>query len=139
MKLRALPRKLDRALRYELLDLWHDMYQARLDAPQGRWSGRCDALERRIKALTPYVGPPRWEAVNIELLEEEIYQRFHADMGYKVTPDMAEVARMRAVREAALSGMGMHLAYQERVKHREMRLAAIREHWQQIDAGKAKR
>ncbi|SDH67006.1 hypothetical protein SAMN05421505_12016 [Sinosporangium album] len=118
------------AIREELIHLWNDMCEARLNAYEGCWSGTCENLERRIKLLTPLVGPISWKEVQVELLAEEVFQRIHADMGYTVVVDMDEVAHVLAENDEPLirlTGSRRHIERLER--DRQTRLAAVREHW----------
>uniref|UniRef100_UPI003F4947C5 hypothetical protein n=1 Tax=Streptosporangium sp. CA-235898 TaxID=3240073 RepID=UPI003F4947C5 len=131
-------RTLHTAVRHELLDLWHDMYEARRHANRGCWSGACESLERRIKALTPFVGPPNWRHMQIEMLEQGIYQRFHADMGYTVAPDMAVVAEMRAERDRSLAEIASPAYLAEYEADKAMREQAMRDHWKWVDAMRGK-
>jgi hypothetical protein len=84
------------ACRWELECLWDDLSQAVRSALNGTWSMKCDSLEDRIKRLTPLVGPTRWEAIQIHLIESGVYQRIHSEIGVEVSPDMEQVAETRA-------------------------------------------
>ncbi|MET8378019.1 hypothetical protein [Streptomyces microflavus] len=97
--------KLLEVAREELVCLWHDLDEARRRAVRNRWSVACDDLVDRIKALTPLVGPTSWEEVQIRLLEDEVYQRVHAELGIEAPVDMGKVAEHRAYldRQAVVS------------------------------------
>ncbi len=101
--------KLEAVAREELVCLWHDLYAARNEAINGTWSVRCDSLVDRIKELTKLIGPTRWEQIQIQLLEEGIYQRVHSELGIdvpEVHPDMGVVAAMRADLERQAAAVG---------------------------------
>jgi hypothetical protein len=80
----------------ELVSLWCDLNRAQSRAYNGQWSMECDSLEERIKALTLLVGPTSWENIQINLLENGVYQRIHGDLGIAVEVDMDRVAKVRA-------------------------------------------
>lgn len=87
--------RLEAAVREELADLWCDLHRAQSYAINGKWSIACDNLEGRIKLLTPLVGATPWDEIQIQLLENGVYQRIHADLGIAVEPDMERVAQVR--------------------------------------------
>ena len=83
------------AIRGELADLWHDLTTAQTQAHNGEWSVQCEYLERRIKALTPLVGPTPWEQIQLLSLENGVYERVHTDLGISVAIDWESVAALR--------------------------------------------
>ena len=83
------------ALREELADLWFDLTEAQTHAHNGKWSIQCEYLERRIKALTPLVGPTPWEKIQLLSLDNGVYERIHADLGIPVAIDWNQVAELR--------------------------------------------
>lgn len=83
------------AVRDELDSLWSDLNNARYAAISGKWSMQCDFLVERIKNLTALVGPTPWESIELQLLEDGIYQRVHAEVGVHAPVDMEHVARTR--------------------------------------------
>lgn len=87
---------LRQAVREELADLWFDLTSAQTQAHKGKWSIQCEYLERRIKALTPLVGPTPWEKIQFLSLGNGVYERIHADLGIAVTIDWERVAALRA-------------------------------------------
>lgn len=84
------------ALREELSCLWTDLQTARRDAREGNWSMHCDWLAERIKKLTPLVGPTPWTELDIELIEDDVYQRIHAEIGVDAPYDEESVRQHRA-------------------------------------------
>lgn len=94
------------AVREELSCLWTDLRTARRDAINGQWSMHCDWIVERIKALTPLVGPTPWTDLDIELIEDGVYQRIHTQLGIDAPVDMDAVRRHRAkLDETASSGL----------------------------------
>jgi hypothetical protein len=88
--------RLEVVAREELQWLWADLAVAVRSALNGTWSVHCEAIEDRIKALTPLVGPTPWEQIQIPLLETGTYQRIHEELGIEVQVDMEGVAQHRA-------------------------------------------
>jgi hypothetical protein len=88
--------KLLNVAREELAWLWSDLDAARRRAYHGQWSVTCDNLVERIKNLTSLTGPTPWDNVPIPLLEADIYQRVHEELGIEVAVDMVRVAECRA-------------------------------------------
>jgi copper chaperone CopZ len=93
---------LETVARWELLLLWSDLNDARRAAIRGSWSMNCDHLVDRIKKFTQQVGPISWEEINIDLLEDGVYQRVHGEIGITVEVDMAKVAETRASIDARM-------------------------------------
>lgn len=87
--------RLEQVAREELSFLWGDLNTARQSAIRNQWSIQCDNIAERIKALTLLVGPTPWEEIQIQLLEDGVYQRIHAEWGVEVSPDMVRVAEVR--------------------------------------------
>lgn len=89
----------------ELMRLWGDLHAAMRDARDGCWSVACEGVARRIAVLTRALSrATRWQEVDVDLLENGIYQRMHDLMGISYEPpDMTVVAEMRAEREASLA------------------------------------
>lgn len=96
---------LEEAATDELMRLWGDLHHQMRDARNGCWSVGCESVAHRIAVLTKALGKAtRWQAVDIELLESGVYQRFHDLMGVPYEqPDMDVIAEMRADREASLA------------------------------------
>ncbi|MBP5870870.1 hypothetical protein [Streptomyces scabiei] len=84
------------ALREELSCLWTDLQTARRDAVNGQWSMHCDWIEGRIKTITPLVGPTPWTELDIQLIEDGVYQRVHAEIGVDAPYDEDGVRKHRA-------------------------------------------
>lgn len=84
------------ALAEELSYLWTDLQSARRDALNGSWSMGCDWFESRIKTLTPLVGPTSWEKLDIQLIEDGVYQRIHQELGIDAPYDDEGVRKHRA-------------------------------------------
>lgn len=84
------------ALAEELSYLWTDLQSARRDALNGKWSMGCDWFEGRIKTITPLVGPTSWENLDIELIEDGVYQRIHREIGVDAPFDEEGVRKHRA-------------------------------------------
>jgi hypothetical protein len=84
------------ALSEELSCLWTDLQTARRSAYKGNWSMHCDWIEGRIKAITPLVGPTPWEKLDIQLIEDGVYQRIHAEIGVDAPYDEEGVRKHRA-------------------------------------------
>lgn len=89
------------ALRDELSCLWTDLQTARRDAINGRWSMHCDWIVDRIKQITPLVGPTPWTELDIQLIEDGVYQRVHAEIGVDAPYDEEGVRKHRARLDAA--------------------------------------
>lgn len=89
------------ALREELSYLWTDLQTARRDAYKGGWSMQCDWLVERIKTITPLVGPTPWTELDIELIEDGVYQRIHAEIGVDAPYDEDGVRKHRAYLNAS--------------------------------------
>lgn len=89
------------ALREELSFLWTDLQTARRAAYEGGWSMQCDWFVERIKTITPLVGPTSWKDLDIELIEDGIYQRIHAELGIDAPVDMDGVRKHRARLDAS--------------------------------------
>lgn len=89
------------ALRDELSYLWTDLQTARRDATNGQWSTHCDWLVERIKYLTPLVGPTPWTELDIQLIEDGVYQRVHAEIGVDAPYDEEGVRKHRARLDAS--------------------------------------
>lgn len=84
------------ALTEELSCLWTDLQTARRGAYKGGWSMHCDWLVTRIKAITPLVGPTPWTELDIQLIEDGVYQRVHAEIGVDAPYDEDGVRKHRA-------------------------------------------
>ncbi|MHB9857632.1 hypothetical protein [Streptomyces sp. YIM S03343] len=91
------------ALAEELSYLWTDLQTARRSAYEGQWSMHCDWIVERIKKLTPLVGPTPWTELDIELIEDGVYQRVHEEMGVDAPYD-AEGVRLHRARLSASAG-----------------------------------
>lgn len=96
---------LQKAVQKELSCLWGDLYEARNAAVNGEWSVKCDHLIGRIRELTLLVGPTPWSEIEASLLESGVYQRFHAELGICVSPDMDDVKRARRRSEERLAAI----------------------------------
>jgi hypothetical protein len=97
------------AIRDELGSLWSDLGQARSSAINGQWSMRCDWIVDRIGKLTRIVGPTPWEEIHLPLLENDVYQRIHAELGVDAPVDMERVTKARASIDARSERMrGAH-------------------------------
>jgi hypothetical protein len=83
------------ALAEELSFLWTDLQSARREALNGKWSMGCEWFEERIKTLTPLVGPTPWEKLDIELIEDGVYQRIHEEIGIDAPYDEEGVRKHR--------------------------------------------
>jgi hypothetical protein len=75
------PDDLTRAARDELESLWDDLYAARRHGINTGWSIQCHQLAYRIVRLSRLVGPTLWEAIQIDLLYDGVYERVHQDAG----------------------------------------------------------
>lgn len=84
----------DSALRWLLELAWADLQAARASAMNGRWSMACDAQVDRIVGLTRLVGPLPWEAVDVDLLLDGVYERIHEAVG--VPTPLSDGDRRRA-------------------------------------------
>lgn len=89
------------ALAEELSCLWTDLQTARRSAYKGGWSMHCDWIEGRIKTITPLVGPTPWTELDIELIEDGVYQRIHAEIGVDAPYDEDGVREHRAYLNAS--------------------------------------
>lgn len=96
---------LEEAATDELMRLWDDLHQATRVARNGCWSVDCENTAYRIAFMTRALGKAApWQEIQLELLETGIYQRMHDLLGVPYEePDMDEIARMRAEREASLA------------------------------------
>jgi hypothetical protein len=94
------------ALTEELSYLWTDLQAARRAAINGSWSMHCEWIEGRIKTLTPLVGPTPWTDLDIELIEDGVYQRIHAEIGVDAPYDEEGVRKHRARLDASARGAG---------------------------------
>ena len=94
------------ALTEELSCLWTDLQTARRSAIRGGWSMHCDWIEGRIKTITPLVGPTSWTELDIELIEDGVYQRIHAEIGVDAPYDEEGVRKHRARLDASVRGAG---------------------------------
>lgn len=92
------------ALTEELSYLWTDLQTARRDAINGQWSMHCDWLVERIKTITPLVGPTPWTELDIQLIEDGVYQRIHAEIGVDAPYDEDGVREHRARLDASGNG-----------------------------------
>jgi hypothetical protein len=92
------------ALRNELACLWTDLQTARRAAINGQWSMHCDWFEERIKAITPLVGPTPWTELDIQLVEDGVYQRIHAEIWVDAPYDEDGVRKHRARLDASARG-----------------------------------
>jgi hypothetical protein len=83
------------AVRAELVNLWSDLEDAVRMAANGSWSGGCERLKDRIKALSDLVGPASWRDISIPFLLSETYRQVCEDIGHlcAATPD--ELAKVR--------------------------------------------
>ena len=93
------------ALRDELGYLWTDLQAARRSAIRDGWSMQCDWLVERIKTITPLVGPTPWTELDIELIEDGVYQRIHAEIGVDAPYDEDGVREHRARLNASTHGL----------------------------------
>ena len=89
------------ALRDELSCLWADLQTARRSAYKGGWSMHCDWIVERIKTITPLVGPTPWEQLDIQLIEDGVYQRIHEEIGVDAPYDEEGVRKHRAYLDAS--------------------------------------
>jgi len=89
----------DSALRWLLKLAWDDLQSARHEAPNGRWSMRCDSQVDRIIGLTRLVGPLPWEEVQVDLLLDGIYERIHESIGTPTPLSDEDRRRAQAVKE----------------------------------------
>ncbi|MCF3101456.1 hypothetical protein IPZ58_07660 [Streptomyces roseoverticillatus] len=81
----------------ELRKLWGDMEDAMALPPGQPRSLTCDAVETRIKELTPLAGATHWATVPIRLLELGVYQRIHAELGVAAHIDMDTMLACRSI------------------------------------------
>ncbi|WP_203184062.1 hypothetical protein [Streptomyces pratensis] len=79
----------------ELGHLRGDPHEAR-SAIRNQWSIEYDHTDERIKALTPLIGPPSWDEIQIPPLEDGSCRRIHADPDIEVTVCMERVSQVRA-------------------------------------------
>jgi hypothetical protein len=93
------------ALRDELSCLWTDLHTARRSAYRNSWSMHCDWIAERIKTITPLVGPTPWTKLDIELIEDGVYQRIHAEIGVDAPYDEEGVRKHRARLNASVHGL----------------------------------
>lgn len=89
------------ALIEELSCLWTDLQTARRNAYKDNWSMQCDWIEGRIKAITPLVGPTSWRQLDIQLIEDGVYQRIHEEIGVDAPYDEEGVRKHRAYLDAS--------------------------------------
>lgn len=95
------PATLEVAVRDELIQLWHDLYQARRDAIRTDWSIQCENVADRIVELSRFVGATSWENIQCELLRSGFYERVLNDAGITYEPiDWERVA----ITEASIAG-----------------------------------
>lgn len=94
------------ALTEELSYLWTDLQTARRSAINGEWSMHCDWIEGRIKTITPLVGPTPWTELDIQLIEDGVYQRIHQEIGVDAPYDEDGVRKHRARLNASRSSAG---------------------------------
>lgn len=101
------PQDLAAAVREELRFLWDDLSQARRTALSGGWSIRCDTLTARIVTLSRFAGATGWRDIQVDLLQDGIYQGIlrSAGIGFE-EPDMAEVDAVGARARPGWSGHG---------------------------------
>jgi hypothetical protein len=75
------PDDLGAAARTELVNLWHDLGQARRSAINGVWSVHCDHLAYRIVMLSRIVGACPWGDIDVDVLLDGLYARIHDEAG----------------------------------------------------------
>lgn len=92
-------------LRDELSYLWTDLQTARRAAYRGGWSMHCEWIAERIKTITPLVGPTPWTELDIELIEDGVYQRIHAEIGVDAPYDEGGVRKHRERLNASTRGL----------------------------------
>ena len=90
----------------ELSYLWTDLQAARRSAINGNWSMQCDWVEERIKTITPLVGPTSWTELDIQLIEDGVYQRIHQELGIEAPYDEEGVRKHREYLNASVRGAG---------------------------------
>jgi hypothetical protein len=82
-------------VRDELVNLWADLEDAVRMAANGSWSGGCERLMERIKALSDLVGPASWQDISIPFLLSETYRQVCEDIGHPCAATVAELAKVR--------------------------------------------
>jgi hypothetical protein len=83
------------AVREELVNLWSDLEDAVRMAANGSWSGGCERLKDRIKALSDLVGPARWQDISIPFLLSETYRQVCEDIGHPCQATAEKLAEVR--------------------------------------------
>lgn len=83
------------AVRDELVNLWADLEEAVRMAANGSWSGGCERLKDRIKALSDLVGPVSWRDISIPFLLSDTYRQVCEDIGHPCTATVEELAEVR--------------------------------------------
>lgn len=80
-------KKLKKAIRREVIDLWYDLDRAQQysRAPQGRESAGEEVLEERLMLLVQLVGLTPWRKVPCTLLLNGTYERLARWSGYDGT------------------------------------------------------
>jgi hypothetical protein len=91
------------AVRLELVNLWSDLEDAVRMAANGTWSGGCERLKERIKALSDLVGPASWQDISIPFLLSDTYRTVCEDIGHPCTAPADELAKIRARWEAEVA------------------------------------
>lgn len=92
------------ALRWTLQLAWDALQQARADAASDSWSAACDAQVRRIVGLTRLVGPLPWDAVDVDLVLDGVYEHLHEAIGMPTPLPVATRRRVEAVKTRRSSG-----------------------------------
>lgn len=64
-------------------------------AANGSWSGGCERLKERIKALSDLVGPASWQDIGIPFLLSETYRSVCEDIGHPCAASAEELAAVR--------------------------------------------
>lgn len=100
----AVPATLEEAARAELECLWHDLDQAIAAPFAAEWSIACENISDRIRALTVFLGPCRWEAVPVTVLLNGHYERLHAEWGVPAPVDWTRVPHPYAPGKWRVSG-----------------------------------
>lgn len=99
------PVSLEEAARGELVCLWADLRDARRTAINGVWSIQCGNLAGRIVDLSRLVGATPWGDVDVDVLEDGLYERLHQEAGIPYGAiDWQQVKHTRDMIEQGYSG-----------------------------------
>lgn len=90
-------------MREELVYLWADLHAAKVRAMAADgWSVEAEGVRDRIEDFTRIVGAVRWQAVQLDLLED--YEHLHAEWGVPFEPvDWDHVERLKARRQRSVT------------------------------------